>query len=74
MDAFDYMTSYVKTQLKLNDILKEAGAIVVETPTIKTKVVKVIDGVEEWETIEIPVDLDLSLESITKETIIDVLS
>ena len=74
MGAFDYMNSYVKTQLKLNDILKEAGAIVVETPTIKTKVVKVIDGVEEWETIEIPVDLDLSLESITKETIIDVLS
>lgn len=74
MGAFDYMTSYVKTQLKLNDILKEAGAIVVETPTIKTKVVKVIDGVEKWETIEIPVDLDLSLESITKETIIDVLS
>lgn len=74
MGAFDYMTSYVKTQLKLNDILKEAGAIVVETPTIKTKVVKVIDGVEEWETVEIPVDVDLSLESITKETIIDVLS
>lgn len=74
MGAFDYMTSYVKTQLKLNDILKEAGAIVVETPTIKTKVVKVIDGVEEWETVEIPVDIDLSLESITKETIIDVLS
>ena len=74
MGAFDYMTSYAKTQLKLNDVLKEAGAIVVETPTIKTKVVKVIDGVEERETVEIPVDLDLSLESITKETIIDVLS
>ena len=74
MGAFSYMTSYVKTQLKLNDMLEEAGALIVETPIVKTKVIKEVEGKLESEIVDIPVDLDLSLESITKETIIDVLS
>ena len=74
MGAFDYMTSYVKTQLKLNELLKDSGAIIINEPTIKTKVIKNVDGNEISEIIDTPVDLDLSLESITKDTIIDLFS
>lgn len=74
MGAFDYLNTYGKTQLKLNELLKDSGAIIVNEPTIKTKCIKNVNGNEVSEIIDTPVDLDLSLESITKETIIDVLS
>lgn len=74
MGAFDYLNSYGKTQLKLNELLKDSGAIIVNEPTIKTKVIKNVDGNEISEIIDTPVDLDLSLESITKDTIIDLFS
>lgn len=74
MGAFDYLNTYGKTQLKLNELLKDSGAIIVNEPTIKTKVIKNVDGNEVSEIIETPVDLDLSLESITKDTIIDLFS
>ena len=62
MGAFDYLQSYSKIQLKLNDLLKEAGALVVDTPEIPT------DGC-----ISKPVDINLSPSVITKETIIEIL-
>lgn len=74
MGAFDYLNSYGKTQLKLNELLKDSGAIIVNEPTIKTKVIKNVDGNEVSEIIDTPVDLDLSLESITKDAIIDLFS
>lgn len=74
MGAFDYLNTYGKTQLKLNELLKDSGAIIVNEPTIKTKVIKNVDGNEISEIIDTPVDLDLSLESITKDTIIDLFS
>ena len=74
MGAFDYLNTYGKTQLKLNELLKDSGAIIVNEPTIKTKVIKNVDGNEVSEIIDTPVDLDLSLESITKDTIIDLFS
>lgn len=74
MGAFDYLNTYGKTQLKLNELLKDSGAIIVNEPTIKTKVIKNVDGDEVSEIIDTPVDLNLSLESITKDTIIDLFS
>lgn len=74
MGAFDYLNTYGKTQLKLNELLKDSGAIIVNEPTIKTKVIKNVNGNEVSEIIDTPVDLDLSLESITKDTIIYLLS
>lgn len=74
MGAFDYLNTYGKTQLKLNELLKDSGVIIVNEPTIKTKVIKNVDGNEISEIIDTPVDLDLSLESITKDTIIDLFS
>ena len=74
MGAFDYLNTYGKTQLKLNELLKDSGAIIVNEPTIKTKVIKNVDGNEVSEIIDTPVDLDLSLESITKDIIIDLFS
>lgn len=74
MGAFDYLNTYGKKQLKLNELLKDSGAIIVNEPTIKTKVIKNVNGNEVSEIIDTPVDLDLSLESITKDTIIDLFS
>ena len=74
MGAFDYLNTYGKTQLKLKELLKDSGAIIVNEPTIKTKVIKNVNGNEVSEIIDTPVDLDLSLESITKDTIIDLFS
>lgn len=74
MGAFDYLQAYSKTQLKLNDLLKESGAFVVDTPTIKKVVVKEENGERTVEETEENVDVNLSLESISKETIISMLS
>ena len=72
---FDYLSNYSKTQLKLNDLLKDAGAIIVDTPKIKTAKVTVIPDGTRYEGLEEKdVDIDLSINSITKETIIDLLS
>lgn len=77
MKAFDYLNSYNKVQLKLKDILKDAGAIITNKPTIT--VTKLIDNSDEFERYtaieeEIKVDFDLSLENIDKSTIINLLS
>lgn len=70
MGAFDYYRTYTKTQLKLNDLLKEAGADIVTT---KKVVVPTIAKGFDLELVEKQADIDLSLEAITKETIIDLL-
>ena len=80
MNTFDYLQSYSKIQLKLADILKEAGAILTDKDTITKEVIKekvdddgnIIESTIEKK--EIPVDINLSLNSITKETLIDMLS
>jgi len=76
MGTFDYLQSYNKVQLKLNDLLKDAKAILTDAPTVKVQ--NTIIDKETGETMieekEIPVDLDLSINSITKETIVGLLS
>lgn len=77
MGAFDYLQSYSKIQLKLNDILKEAGAILTEKETITKTIIKekvdeegnVIETTTEEK--EIPVEFNLSPKTITKETLIN---
>lgn len=77
MGAFDYLQSYSKTQLKLRDVLEDAGAIISDKEAIvETICRKTIDEngdviKEELVTEETPVDYNLSLSEITKETIID---
>ena len=80
MNTFDYLQSYSKIQLKLKDLLKDAGAILTDKETItKTVIIEKID--EEGNVIEttteekeIPVDVNLSLKDITKDTLISLLS
>ena len=80
MNTFDYLQSYSKIQLKLADILKEAGAILTDKDTITKEVIKekvdddgnIVESIIEKK--EIPVDINLSLNTITKETLIDMLS
>lgn len=80
MGTFDYLQSYSKVQLKLNDLLKDAGAILTDKETVFKAVVKeIVDengNVKEstTEEKEFPVDYNLSTSSITKETLIDLLS
>lgn len=79
MNTFDYLQSYSKIQLKLRDLLKDAGAILIDKDTVvKTIVKKVVDeeGNVDIETMKekVPVDYNLSTNVITKETLIDILS
>lgn len=80
MGTFDYLQSYSKVQLKLKDLLKDAGAILTDKETITKTVIK--EKVDEEGNIlettteeqEIPVDVNLSISAISKETLIDLLS
>ena len=80
MGTFDYLQSYSKVQLKLRDLLKDAGAILTDKETITKTVIK--EKVDEEGNIlettteeqEIPVDVNLSTSAISKETLIDLLS
>lgn len=75
MGAFDYLQSYSKTQLKLNDLFKEAGAFVVDTPTIKRQIeVLNKEGEKEITFITTDVDINLSPSVISKESLIELLS
>ena len=80
MGIFDYLQSYSKTQLRLRDVLKDAGAKLTDKEVIEKEVVRQVvdeDGniiEEKLEKIEEPVDINLSIENITKETIINLLS
>lgn len=74
MGAFDYLQAYGKTQLKLKDLLIEAGATITDKPTIMKTAVRHLDNGSTVTTmVEEPVDIDLSLNTITKETLIDLL-
>ena len=72
MGAFDYLKTYNEKQLKLNDILKEAGAIITNSSKIFVDTGATNENGEDIVE-EVDVDIDLSLNSITKETIIDLL-
>ena len=80
MGTFDYLQSYSKVQLKLRDLLKDAGAILTDKETITKTVIKekvdedgnVLETTTEEQ--EIPVDYNLSTSAISKETLIDLLS
>lgn len=76
LGTFDYLQAYSKVQLKLNDLLKDSGAKIINEPTYKKLVVTVDEEGNEvsQEEKEIPVDIDLSTSAITKETLIDLLS
>ena len=80
LGTFDYLQAYSKVQLKLNDLLKDSGAILTDKETVFKAVVKeIVDengNIKEstTEEKEFPVDYNLSTSAITKETLIDLLS
>lgn len=76
LGAFDYLQAYSKVQLKLNDLLKDSGAKIINEPTYKKLIVTIDEEGNEisQEEKEVPVDIDLSTSAITKETLIDLLS
>ena len=80
MGAFNYLREYNVHQLKLNDVLEDAGAILTEKETITKEVTKNLydekGNIVENATVieEVPVDYNLSPNSITKETLIGLLS
>lgn len=76
LGAFDYLQAYSKVQLKLNDLLKDSGAKIINEPTYKKLIVTIDEEGNEvsQEEKEVSVDIDLSTSAITKETLIDLLS
>lgn len=76
LGTFDYLQSYSKIQLKLNDLLKDAGAKIISEPAYKKIIVQVDEEGNEisQEEKEFPADIDLSTNAISKETLVDLLS
>lgn len=76
LGAFDYLQAYSKVQLKLNDLLKDSGAKIINEPTYKKLIVTIDEEGNEvsQEEKEVSADIDLSTSAITKETLIDLLS
>lgn len=76
LGAFDYLQAYSKVQLKLNDLLKDSGAKIINEPTYKKLIVTIDKEGNEvsQEEKEVSADIDLSTSAITKETLIDLLS
>ena len=74
MGAFNYLKGYNETQLTLNELLKLADIKVVKTPTYTIKTTEEIDGKMVLSTEKKLADIDLSIDAITKESIIKLLS
>lgn len=75
MGSFDYLRTYNMLQLKLNDLLKDAGAIVIDKPQysiIQRTVMS--DGTSQDSIQTMDADIDLSLSNITKDSLIRLLS
>lgn len=71
--AYNYLLTYNDLQIKLNDILKDAGAQIVDKPTIDVVNLSLDEnGDKVITTTTQPVDIDLSLNSITKDTLINI--
>lgn len=72
MGALSYMRVYNEVQVTLNELLKDAGAILSDSPTIEILVEKnLTDGTITRVKEKVPVDIDLSIEAISKDTLID---
>lgn len=71
--VYDYADLYSKTQLSLNDILRDCGAIITDSKEIETLQEVVVNNETLYKKIVTPVDIDLSLESITKATFVKLL-
>lgn len=71
--VYDYTNLYNKTQLSLNELLADSGAIITRDKNIETMEEVVVDNETLYKKIVTPVDYDLSYDNITKETFISLL-
>ena len=75
MGSFDYLRTYNMLQLKLNDLLKDAGAIVIDQPQYSIIQRTVMpDGTSQDSIQTMDADIDLSLSNIAKDSLIHLLS
>ena len=75
VSSVDEMTNLsASLRLKLNDLLEEAGAIIVDSPKVKSNrgIIHKDTGTVEYEYKD--ADFNLSLETLTKESLIKLLS
>lgn len=73
-NIFKYTDLYSKTQLTLNELIEKCGGKVEKQKTTETFEEVVVDGDILYKKVSKPVDYDLSLETITKESIIKLFS
>lgn len=74
MGAFNYLKGYNKIQLTLNELLELANVKVIDTLSYEIKTTKEIDGKMVLSTENKIADIDLSINAITKESIIKLLN
>lgn len=69
---FKYTDLYSKTQMTLNELIEKCGGIITDTNQKETLEEVIIDGETLYKKVTTKVDYDLSLENITKESIIKI--
>lgn len=80
--AYNYLLEHSRTQLTLREVLEKCGVEFTDKPTIeKLEVVKASELNTDvnitdtlYKKVNVPVDYNLSIEALTKESIIDILS
>lgn len=71
--TFHYLVTYNDIQVRLADLLRDAGAKFVDKPMISTKTTEIAENGDEIVVLkDIPVDIDLSLNSVSKDIIINI--
>lgn len=68
---YDYTNMYSEAQLTLNELLKDSGANIVNSSTVEKLESVDVNGETLYKKVLVPVDIDLSIENITKDTFID---
>ena len=71
-NIFKYTDRYSKVQLTLNDLLKQCGVEFTEKPYIELTQEVDVNGEILYKKIKKPVDIDLSVDTLTKDSIIKI--
>ena len=69
-NVFNYTDLYSKTQLTLNDLILKCGGKLVSSPNVENLEEVNVDGETLYKKIIRPVDIDLSTDKLTKDSII----
>ena len=71
-NIFKYTDRYSKVQLTLNDLLKHCGVELLDNPYTEITEEVEVEGETLYKKIKKPVDINLSMDTLTKDSIIKI--